>query len=243
MAIVIDNSVVLAWCLADECDALADAAMDVVAERGAVMPGIWWYEVRNALVVNRAPVAVGRSRHQRNARRSRASGHFDRPPPRQRCLDRACEAAQSFCVRCRLSRGSAAQGVPLCDTGSSASNSCCIIRCGTVSSVIVGQSPVRNASHRWKASYSISSDTAYNRGSSPQAGETPWGAIDVDRGPGSRLRHLCLGAPGLGRRASGRWRRSRSLSSVVSGWSVPSPPHSCPLQPRRRLVRRPSRSR
>ena len=51
-AIVIDNSVVLAWCLADESDALADAAMDVVADRGAVVPGIWWYEVRNALVVN-----------------------------------------------------------------------------------------------------------------------------------------------------------------------------------------------
>lgn len=50
--LVIDNSIVLAWCLADESFAIADAAMQAVIEHGAVVPGIWWYELRNSLVVN-----------------------------------------------------------------------------------------------------------------------------------------------------------------------------------------------
>ena len=50
--IVLDNSVVLAWCLADESAQIADRAMQLAAAHGAVVPRIWWYEVRNALVVN-----------------------------------------------------------------------------------------------------------------------------------------------------------------------------------------------
>ena len=50
--IVIDNSVVLCWCLADESDPMADKAMRRVVDDGAVVPGIWWYELRNALIVN-----------------------------------------------------------------------------------------------------------------------------------------------------------------------------------------------
>lgn len=50
--IVIDNSIVLCRCLADESDPLADRAMRRVVEDGAVVPGIWWYELRNALIVN-----------------------------------------------------------------------------------------------------------------------------------------------------------------------------------------------
>ena len=49
---VLDDSLVLAWCLRDECHPLADHAMRRVAETGAVVPGIWWYELRNALLVN-----------------------------------------------------------------------------------------------------------------------------------------------------------------------------------------------
>lgn len=52
MPIVVDNSIVLSWCLADESDVLADRAMQHVIEDGAVVPGIWWYELRNALIVN-----------------------------------------------------------------------------------------------------------------------------------------------------------------------------------------------
>lgn len=52
MAIVVDNSIVLSWCLADESDPVADRAMQRAVEDGAVVPGIWWYDLRNALVVN-----------------------------------------------------------------------------------------------------------------------------------------------------------------------------------------------
>ena len=51
-AIVIDNSVFLSWCLGDEDDATATHAMQRVADEGGVVPRIWWYELRNALVMN-----------------------------------------------------------------------------------------------------------------------------------------------------------------------------------------------
>ena len=50
--LVLDNSIVLSWCLADEDDALANRAMKLAIDHGAIVPGIWWYELRNALVVN-----------------------------------------------------------------------------------------------------------------------------------------------------------------------------------------------
>ena len=50
--LVLDNSIVLSWGLADEDDALANRAMKLTIDHGAVVPGIWWYELRNALVVN-----------------------------------------------------------------------------------------------------------------------------------------------------------------------------------------------
>lgn len=50
--VVLDNSIVLSWCLADENNPRADRAMQLVVDHGAVVPGIWWYELRNALVVN-----------------------------------------------------------------------------------------------------------------------------------------------------------------------------------------------
>ena len=49
---VLDCSIVLAWCLEDEQNPFAERAMQITTERGAVMPGIWCYEFRNALVVN-----------------------------------------------------------------------------------------------------------------------------------------------------------------------------------------------
>ncbi len=50
--IVIDNSIVLAWCLADEEHPVAEQAMRLTVEHGAVVPGIWRYELWNALIVN-----------------------------------------------------------------------------------------------------------------------------------------------------------------------------------------------
>ena len=42
--LVLDDSIVLSWCLADEDDALANRAMTLTIDHGAVVPGIWWYE-------------------------------------------------------------------------------------------------------------------------------------------------------------------------------------------------------
>ena len=50
--IVIDNSVFLAWCMGDEEEPTAVSAMQHVAEEGGVTPRIWWYELRNALLMN-----------------------------------------------------------------------------------------------------------------------------------------------------------------------------------------------
>ena len=52
MSIVIDNSVYLAWCMSDEDAPMADKAMSRVVEEGGVVPGIWWHELRNALLMN-----------------------------------------------------------------------------------------------------------------------------------------------------------------------------------------------
>ena len=51
-AVVLDNSVVLCWCLADEVDPLAHRALRLTIEQGAVAPRLWRYELCNALLVN-----------------------------------------------------------------------------------------------------------------------------------------------------------------------------------------------
>lgn len=51
MAVVIDASVALAWCLRDERgSADADAVMVRVSHEKSVVPGLFWHEVRNVLV-------------------------------------------------------------------------------------------------------------------------------------------------------------------------------------------------
>lgn len=52
MSIIVDNSVFLAWCMADEDDPTAAAALRYVIAQGGIAPGIWWYELRNALLMN-----------------------------------------------------------------------------------------------------------------------------------------------------------------------------------------------
>ncbi|MCY4611714.1 MAG: type II toxin-antitoxin system VapC family toxin [Gammaproteobacteria bacterium] len=50
--IVIDNSVFVAQCMGDEDDPMATVAMRHAIEQGCVVPRIWWYELRNALLAN-----------------------------------------------------------------------------------------------------------------------------------------------------------------------------------------------
>ena len=52
MAFVLDVSVAAVWALADESSPLADIAADRLKNENALVPPLWWYEVRNLLVVN-----------------------------------------------------------------------------------------------------------------------------------------------------------------------------------------------
>ncbi len=49
--LILDASVAVAWLLEDEFDRLAGATLDLVRQDGAVVPQLWHYEVRNALLV------------------------------------------------------------------------------------------------------------------------------------------------------------------------------------------------
>ena len=51
MAIVVDSSVALAWCFADEESPLAGRALRTAVQQGLVVPSIWAYEVSNVLVL------------------------------------------------------------------------------------------------------------------------------------------------------------------------------------------------
>ena len=50
MSVVLDSSIVGCWCFPDEASAVADAAMLEVAADEAVVPAVWWFEVRNLLI-------------------------------------------------------------------------------------------------------------------------------------------------------------------------------------------------
>ena len=52
MPFVLDASISAAWALADESSLLAELAENRLAVDTAIVPQIWWYEVRNLLVVN-----------------------------------------------------------------------------------------------------------------------------------------------------------------------------------------------
>lgn len=51
MAIVIDASIVGAWVFSDESDGIADAAAEVLQDDTGLVPGLFWFEVRNVLLV------------------------------------------------------------------------------------------------------------------------------------------------------------------------------------------------
>lgn len=52
MAFVLDASVTIAWAMQDESDPLGDFALRELRLTSALVPMVWWYEVRNILVVN-----------------------------------------------------------------------------------------------------------------------------------------------------------------------------------------------
>jgi predicted nucleic acid-binding protein len=52
MAFVLDASVAAVWALADESSPVADIAANRLIDENALVPPLWWYEVRNLLVIN-----------------------------------------------------------------------------------------------------------------------------------------------------------------------------------------------
>jgi predicted nucleic acid-binding protein len=52
MAFVLDVSVTAAWAFSDESNADADFALGLLSSEQALTTPLWWYEIRNVLVVN-----------------------------------------------------------------------------------------------------------------------------------------------------------------------------------------------
>ncbi|HKF49934.1 MAG TPA: type II toxin-antitoxin system VapC family toxin [Terracidiphilus sp.] len=53
MSFVLDASIALAWAFPDESSSLADRAAQLLesGRDGAIAPDVWWYEIRNILLV------------------------------------------------------------------------------------------------------------------------------------------------------------------------------------------------
>jgi len=52
MSFVLDASIPACWALLDEQDSRADAAFVRIKTEEAIVPSLWWFEIRNILVVN-----------------------------------------------------------------------------------------------------------------------------------------------------------------------------------------------
>ncbi|MES1258798.1 MAG: type II toxin-antitoxin system VapC family toxin [Acidobacteriota bacterium] len=52
MAFVLDASVSACWAFADEDHPIAGAAFDSLQTGEALVPALWWFEIRNILIVN-----------------------------------------------------------------------------------------------------------------------------------------------------------------------------------------------
>ena len=52
MPFVIDASVAACWLLPDERHSVADAAFARIAREPALAPSLWWFEMRNLMIVN-----------------------------------------------------------------------------------------------------------------------------------------------------------------------------------------------
>lgn len=50
MRFVLDASVTITWAMRDENHPLADLAFDALGSGSAVVPAIWWFELRNVLM-------------------------------------------------------------------------------------------------------------------------------------------------------------------------------------------------
>jgi predicted nucleic acid-binding protein len=59
MAFVLDASVSACWAFADEAHPVADEAFSSLRTGEAVVPALWWFEIRNIFVVNERRGRIG----------------------------------------------------------------------------------------------------------------------------------------------------------------------------------------
>ena len=52
MALVLDASIALSWAFADEEHPTAQIALERLRHEDALVPSVWWFEIRNALIVS-----------------------------------------------------------------------------------------------------------------------------------------------------------------------------------------------
>lgn len=96
-SLVLDASVTASWLLEDELDPQAGVAVELVREDGALVPQLWHYEVRNALL---AAQRRGRLREDEVPERLDSLGHMpvltDQEPDLQVAMELANGHGLSF---------------------------------------------------------------------------------------------------------------------------------------------------
>jgi predicted nucleic acid-binding protein len=58
MLMVVDASVTISWYLADEATATTQSILQRLGESEAIAPVLWWFEIRNVLLVNERRVRL-----------------------------------------------------------------------------------------------------------------------------------------------------------------------------------------
>jgi predicted nucleic acid-binding protein len=59
MAYILDASVAMTWAFPDEANESASAALDRLRTEVAYVPAMWWFEVRNVLLINERRQRIG----------------------------------------------------------------------------------------------------------------------------------------------------------------------------------------
>lgn len=52
MPMVVDASVTISWYPADETTAMTQSVLRLLSESEPIAPALWWFEIRNALLMN-----------------------------------------------------------------------------------------------------------------------------------------------------------------------------------------------
>ena len=95
--LVLDASVTASWLLEDEVDSQTGASLDSVRQDGALVPQLWHYEIRNALLVAQRR---GRLHEDEVIERLASLGHLpiltDREPDLQIAMELAIARGLSF---------------------------------------------------------------------------------------------------------------------------------------------------